>query len=198
VKCWPINLSGKYEMGPFIDRKELNKIKEDKKPIFICSCNDLFANDVPQDIIITILNKCGEFRSNEYLFQTKNPRRLSPYVAFWIPPNSTVGTTIESNRDYGLSEAPSPVERYGAMVRLPRIHDKMVSIEPIMDFDIETMVRWMRLIRPTYISIGADSKNKNLPEPSPEKIKALVDVLQTFTEVRIKDNLKRLMNVRKE
>ena len=69
----------------------------------------------------------------------------------------------------------------------------MVSIEPIMDFDLEVMVKWMQEIKPEFVSIGADSGNNHLPEPTPEKVKALIEALQEFTFVKIKDNLKRLL-----
>lgn len=48
-------------------------------------------------------------------------------------------------------------------------------------------------INPKFVSIGADSKKHNLPEPSKEKIEALIRELSLFTEVKIKDNLRRLM-----
>lgn len=188
TKCWPINLSNKYKGGLFIDEKELNRIKESNKVIFICSCNDLFADTVPREFIERIIRKCQEFPSNTYLFQTKNPIRLR---TFFFPINSILGTTIETNRSYNFSKAPDTHLRYESMVMLPRIHDTMVNIEPIMDFDLETMVRWMKLIGPNYISIGANSKKiVKLPEPSPEKVRKLVTELEKITEVRIKDNLK--------
>jgi hypothetical protein len=38
----------------------------------------------------------------------------------------------------------------------------------------------------------ADSGNNHLPEPSPEKIAALIEALRPFTKVYLKPNLKRL------
>ena len=67
-----------------------------------------------------------------------------------------------------------------------------LSIEPILDFDLDIFVQMLKEINPSYISIGADSKNHNLPEPSKEKIKELIDSCRCFTEVKIKDNLVRL------
>ena len=68
-----------------------------------------------------------------------------------------------------------------------------LSIEPIMDFDLEPFVQIIKNIKPKFVSIGADSKNHNLPEPSKEKIEVLIRELKKFTEVKIKDNLKRLL-----
>jgi len=68
----------------------------------------------------------------------------------------------------------------------------MVTIEPIMDFDLIELVTIIKNIKPEWVNIGADSKGHNLPEPSKEKINALIEELKKITEVKIKDNLKRL------
>jgi len=69
---------------------------------------------------------------------------------------------------------------------------KMVSIEPVMDFDLYTMVKWIQEIAPDFVSVGADSKGHHLPEPSPDKLNKLIEELSKFTEVKVKSNLKRL------
>lgn len=43
------------------------------------------------------------------------------------------------------------------------------------------------------VTIGADSKGSNLPEPSKEKIEALIKELRKFTQVKLKQNLNRLI-----
>ena len=48
-------------------------------------------------------------------------------------------------------------------------------------------------ITPYFVSIGADSSHNNLLEPPAWKIKKLKEELEKFTEVKIKDNLKRLL-----
>ena len=70
---------------------------------------------------------------------------------------------------------------------------KMVSIEPIMDFDLDIMVQWMNDIKPEFVSIGADSKGHNLPEPIPDKIRQLANELGHITHVKMKNNLRRLL-----
>jgi len=50
---------------------------------------------------------------------------------------------------------------------------KMVTIEPVIDFDIDVMLDWMKNIKPLMIWLGYDSRNNNLPEPSLEKFKEL-------------------------
>ena len=70
--------------------------------------------------------------------------------------------------------------------------EKMVSIEQIMDMNVFRVVNWMKRIKPKFVSIGADSQGHNLPEPSWEKVQELIKELEKFTEVSIKDNLRRL------
>ena len=71
--------------------------------------------------------------------------------------------------------------------------ERMVTIEPIIDFDLNIIVDWIKRIKPKWVNIGADSKGHKLPEPSKEKIEALIKELKKFTEVRIKPNLNRLI-----
>ena len=63
-----------------------------------------------------------------------------------------------------------------------------------MDFDPYVMEAWLRNLMLDFVSIGADSGNNHLPEPSGDKVKALIEVLKDITEVKIKGNLKRLLN----
>ena len=86
---------------------------------------------------------------------------------------------------------PFPVDRFEAMLNLDPEYDKIISIEPIMDFDLDVMIDWMRQIRPKSVSIGADSKGHNLPEPSAEKVQRLIAGLGAI-EVKLKSNLRRL------
>ena len=70
-----------------------------------------------------------------------------------------------------------------------------ITIEPIMDFDVPVIGQWLMEIRPEFINIGADSKRHGLPEPSADKIMALIDVLNAAgIEIREKHNLERLLS----
>ena len=67
----------------------------------------------------------------------------------------------------------------------------MVSVEPILDFDLVgtwNFVRCIRQTNPDFVYVGFDNYNNNLPEPEKLKVQALVDALRTFTEVRLKDS----------
>jgi hypothetical protein len=68
----------------------------------------------------------------------------------------------------------------------------MITVEPILDFDVMTFSEMILSCKPAQVNIGADSGNNHLPEPPPEKIAALIEALRPFTEVHLKKNLKRL------
>lgn len=162
--------------------------------VFVQSCGDLFGEWIPSSWIERILERLRDFPETLFLLQTKNPAR---FLEFDIPENCILGTTIETNRDYELTKAPPPLERFLAMKKF-RDRDTMVSIEPLMEFDLATMLVWMSIIRPSFISIGADSGNNNLPEPSPMKVTQLLWQLELCTGVRKKKNLSRLLDPKKE
>lgn len=169
--------------------KELNDDLGSGNFIFVGSSTDMFAQDIPDEWIYTILRKCCGHQQNKYLFQSKNPKKIKRFLDF-MPKDSILATTIETNRLGFNYNAPVVTERqyYIQQDKFP----VMITIEPIMDFDLDIMVNWIEDIEPFLVAIGADSKNHNLPEPSKEKIFALIEELQKFTEVKLKDNLSRL------
>ena len=172
-----------------LDEKVLNDNLGEGNYIFVGSSTDMWAEDVPIEWITKVLEKCKKYK-NKYLFQTKNPKRFWNFAA-GFPKNSILGTTIETNRQElikDISKAPS-VQHRQFYVGLEPV---MISIEPILDFDLDIMVNWMKDIEPKFISIGADSKRHKLQEPSKQKVETLIKELRKFTEVKLKDNLKRL------
>lgn len=176
------------------DDKELKTQFGAGKTIFVGSSCDAWAGNILDEWIDQMLEQCRLYPQNTYLFQSKNPLRFG----YWyndLPPKSILGTTLETCQtidDY--SKAPRPRVRYEAMLELLQgVHPLMVSIEPIMDFDLETFISWIEDIKPLFVSIGADSKGHNLPEPSAENLKALINKLQGITEIRQKNNLNRLL-----
>lgn len=180
---------GKLELDENWFKLDLT-IPEKDKVIFVQSCGDLFAEAVPDKWITRILDRIEEFPETTFLIQSKNPTR---FHNFSFPSNIILGTTIETNRNYPISKAPTPEERWQALKALPTTIAVMVSIEPVLDFDFVTLLAWMEDLKPTFISIGADSKGHNLIEPSPKKLQGFIDELGLITEVRRKKNLKRLL-----
>lgn len=70
---------------------------------------------------------------------------------------------------------------------------KFVTIEPVLDFDVDIIAEWIDRIRPEFLNLGADSKSRNLPEPTVDKIMRLVSKLAEYgIDLREKHNLLRL------
>jgi DNA repair photolyase len=177
----------------------LNKVRFDEKElktdlgtgnfIFAGSSCDMFSKNIPHDWILRTLDHCRKF-PNRYLFQSKNP---SGMIGFLYNLDVVVCTTIETNRWYPeiMADSPMPKLRAYDMSLLP--YKKYVTIEPIMDFDLDDLVRLIKACNPVQVNIGADSGNNGLPEPSYEKINALIEALSTFTAIAKKRNLGRIM-----
>lgn len=174
------------------DKKELRTDLGKGNFIFVGSSCDMFAWDIPIEWIEKTLAHC-KGTHNEFLFQSKNPHRFISFYGQY--PNATFGTTIESNRNYLSYPAPSIEDRYTGIHRVGKDDGEkaMVTIEPIMDFDLKPMIEMFEDIEPEWVNIGADSKGHNLPEPPAEKIRELIQELEKFTTVKIKKNLNRLL-----
>jgi DNA repair photolyase len=182
--------------GPLRLMQEELKIRYgESRTIFIDHCNDLFAEDVPAEWIIKVLDHCAAWPKNTYVYQTKNPGRFIEALP-WTLPTCMLGCTIETNRDIpdSISLAPRPIGRATEMMRLSGSRRLFVTIEPVMDFDVPVLGEWLMEIKPEFVNIGADSKGHNLPEPSADKITALIDVMNAAgIKIREKHNLQRLM-----
>jgi hypothetical protein len=179
-----------FKQNPIrLDGKEFKTNLGKDNFIFVGSSTDMWADDVPETWITKVLGYCSTF-DNKYLWQTKNPKRFNTFMGY-LPNKSILACTIETNKfGYEFGKAPSVGERFSVMsnIKLP----KMISIEPIIDLDVSEMVSWIKTIRPDFVSIGADSKNHHLPEPTQDKVEQLIESLNKITKVVIKDNLKRL------
>lgn len=160
--------------------------------IFVGSSCDMFADDVLHGWIRKTFNKCAEYQ-NKYLFQSKNPLRFVNFESMF-PKFTALCTTIETNRWYDdiMVNSPRPELRANNMglIKLP----KYVTIEPIMDFDLDELVELIKRCDPLQVNIGANTSKVILPEPSERNIHRLVGELEKFTKVKQKTNLKRLYN----
>jgi hypothetical protein len=188
-------INKRFPLGPLhLDEKDLNTNLGKGKMIFVGHTVDLFANDVPAEWIEKTVHQCCLYPENRYLFQSKNPARMKDF-SLNFPQNVLLATTIETNRtQYYESKAPSYDKRAIGLSELNKMgFETMVTIEPIFDFDLEELVNLVVLANPIWINIGADSKCHNLPEPSKEKVVALIESLQSKTRVELKRNLSRIL-----
>jgi hypothetical protein len=177
------------------DKKELKTDLGQGNFIFVGSSCDMFAENIPSDWIISTLEHCQDFK-NSYLFQTKNPAGIIPFIDN-LPIYSNHCVTLETNRYYPeiMGNSPSPRQRVVDLIELNEstINNCYLTIEPLMDFDLAEFIDMIELCEPRQVNIGADSWRNNLPEPSKEKVLELISELEKFTTIHNKSNLKRLL-----
>ncbi len=177
------------------DEKELKTDLGSGNFIFVGSSCDMWAKDIFDFWILRTLSHC-EKHDNKYLFQSKNPWRVLDYIdACVISDKSVVCTTMETNRWYPeiMAKCPPITDRVFAMHELSKVINTYITIEPIMDFDLDKFVIALKQCNPTQVNIGADSGNNHLPEPSKEKLLDLIAALKEFTVIDQKRNLNRLL-----
>jgi len=156
--------------------------------VMISSMGDPMGPWVPDRHIMAVFRVVARSPKAEFLCLTKNPCRFQ-HLPFAPIPNAILGATIETNRTLpeGMTLAPPPGWRARALMELSREWRRFVSIEPIMDFDLDVLVPWIQAIGPEFVYIGYDNHGYGLPEPPLDKTMELVLALGQFTEVRLKN-----------
>ena len=166
--------------------------------IFIGSSTDMFAEDIPSQWITRVLDYCklqhDVGNKNAFLLQSKNPQRFLEFVEHPIAKRCVFGTTIESNRFYPeiMCKAPQIEERVEAMEKMANLgFTTMVTAEPLLCFDLEQMLEYIKRCNPKKVNIGRNScRNIELPEPSKEEVKLLIEGLKGISKIEIKKNAK--------
>jgi len=187
----------KYSGKPRLVASELSVKFGTGNTIFTENLNDLWATNVPNELILAVLQHCRDWPDNTYLFQTKNPDRYHAFLN-QLPPKCMLGCTIESDGGIeGISLAPLPMARARAMNRLQGPFQTFVTCEPLISFSLRRLLIILAESKPNFVAIGADSKGHGLPEPTGYEVQALIDGLQRLgIEIRGKRNLDRLMKAR--
>jgi len=165
--------------------------------IFVCGSADVAF--CPPDFTRRIIERIAKHNVRapykNYYLQSKKPACFRPFLAD-LPKNVILLTTLETNRDAGyrkISKAPLPSVRYEQFKSLeyPR---KVVTIEPVLDFDPEELARMIWKAQPEFVNIGADSKGHGLKEPSKERLAAFISLLgDAKVPIRKKINLGRIL-----
>lgn len=167
------NCPGCYEFTPHTHPERLNqKLPKTKHMQFIFTCSSGDIAFCPTEYLKEIIARIQSEPYKTFLIQSKDPQTFNRAI---FPKNVILGTTLETNRDElceGTSKAPKPSQRYKdfAKVNHPL---KMMTIEPVMDFDLDVMIDWVENINPCMLWLGYDSGKNKLPEPELEKVKSL-------------------------
>jgi len=168
-----------YNFVPHTHPERLNKIPSAKQ-IFVAGNGDI--SFCPVEFIEQIINSIkGHKKKKTFYLQSKQPKCFNPFIDM-LPENVILLTTLETNRDKDyekISKAPKPSQRFEQFLNInyPR---KVVTIEPLLDFDLEIFLDMILQIDPEYVWIGLNTRPKQvqLPEPSKEKFDALYEKLQ--------------------
>ena len=175
-----------YTYTPHYHEHRLRKIPSAPN-VFVVGTGDISFCD--PDFVIRIFEAIEKHKpriEKTYFFQTKNPVWFNKYLR-WLKDNQDkviLITTLETNIiNREISKAPTVIKRFQAFCELdyPR---KVVTIEPVLEFDINEFSYWMSLLQDQgnleYVWFGFDSKNCGLNEPSERKAQAFVDGLKAL------------------
>ena len=191
--------SQNHQRSPVLAEYEFNRDLNEGKIIFVGSGIDVFAQDIPDEWIIRVLDHCAGFNDRRvgqkkivYLFQSKNPNRFLKFLDHRVFKHAIIGTTIETNRYYPeiMVNSPRIEERTDAMKNIAeKGFYTMITAEPLLAFDKTEFVEIIRQCNPRFINIGRESKRKVwVPEPTSTQVKELVAELREITKVIIKSN----------
>lgn len=169
-----------YDYKPHCHEERLKKIPS-FPIIFVAGNSDIsFCPPAFTRKIIDAIKQHKPQMEKTYYFQSKRPEYFEQFLPLF-PENVILLTTLETNRNAGykaISKAPPPSVRYQQFKKLkhPR---KVVTVEPVLDFDEDVFPQWIADLEPEYVWLGFNSRPESvqLPEPSTKKLKKLVKVL---------------------
>jgi len=192
MQKYPLNKA--WEKEAHLVESELKTNLGNGNKIFVGSSTDMWGEWIPDEWITKVLNYCNQF-DNEYLFQSKDPRK---FLNVKNSPNFTFCVTQETNILAHYDNWPYVQICRNRLDILKEVKAQgkriAVTIEPIMNFDNNFAEQLIEL-SPEWIAIGANTSTVKLPEPSSNKIVALIEKLTPYIKLHLKDNLKRLLNV---
>jgi protein gp37/ParB-like chromosome segregation protein Spo0J len=174
----------RFEPTPRFDRltapfnTKVPKEREDEpgiRNVFVCSMADLFGEWVPKDWIDKVLDAVRNATQFNFIFLTKNPKRLSEFT---FPDNAWVGATVDEQ-----FRADSTVEAMQSV----KAKVRFLSCEPLME-----AVSFKGLGGIDWLIIGAQTAQGQCPEYQPpwEHVQTLVDqATQAGVKIYIKKNL---------
>ncbi len=181
-----------YEPHEHPERVDPKKVPN-AETVFIAGNADIsFANPTYVAQILEVVREhSASHPTVSYYLQSKRPEFFAQFVD-QLPPAVLLVTTLETNRDEGydaISKAPLPTERHRQFRGLHYAR-KVITVEPVVEFDLEEFVEMIVEVEPEYVWVGFNSRPKavSLPEPSEEKVATFIKQLQERgIEVRGKD-----------
>ena len=180
-----------YDFKPHFHEERLNinfnlKKYETKGDQFIWVASSSDICFIKFEWMDKILKRVKKFPNRTFFFQTKNP---IIFKWFRFPSNCLLGITLESDwyiKYNEISKAPSLLKRFIDFSDVKCNNKKVVTIEPILSFDLSNFIYVIKHINPERVYIGYDTKNCGLPEPPLSKTLELIEELKKFTKVKLK------------
>lgn len=211
VKFFPPHIRKWFESEkPELNEKFFNENFKNGENVFICSCTDMFNDSIPTDMIKRVIDYASNFPSVNFYIQSKNVERMYNFIEKYnhaIGNNIIFGCTLEtySISTNNVSGGDTPLNRVTYMSMISKIRKtKYITIEPILDFHYaNTFIDCIKMVNPSWVWVGSDSKyfkskdglENPMLEPSEDKILELIGgLLEAHIEVKIKDNLYRLVS----
>ena len=183
AKCQMHNCTHCYNYVPHTHEDRLCKIPSEET-VFIYGNSDIsFCDPVFIKKIINAI-KVHNIRCpyKTCFFQSKKPKYFELFLEDF-PENVILLTTLETNRDEDyreIAKAPLPSDRCQQLLNL-NYPQKVLTIEPVLDFDLEIFSQWILDLNPEYVWIGYNSRPKqiNLPEPSKDKLVEVIKIIHS-------------------
>lgn len=201
--CFMIVMRLRFGQDPTLrlDEKELEVSLGSGNFIFVGSSTDEFAENIPSEWIIKVLDHLYEYPDNTYQLQSKNPARFLEFLnhPLFSDPNRVIFcTTLESDIDRPeISKAPTMDARVTAMRNLSALGFRtMVTVEPIMAFSSpQNFAALIASCNPMQVNIGVNtSRGVKLPEPTQTEFEALMFELKKLNiNVHLKRNIDRMI-----
>ncbi|MBL7077756.1 MAG: DUF5131 family protein [Kiritimatiellae bacterium] len=139
--------------------------------IFTCDMGDI--SFCPDEHLERIVKRIRQESDRTFLIQSKAPATFMR-VKKW-PRNVILGTTIETNRDdlcADVSTAPPPSKRFKDLLAVDH-PVKMITLEPLMSFDVDILASWVEKIHPRMVWLGYQNHGDDLPAPPLERVREL-------------------------
>jgi DNA repair photolyase len=165
--------TGNHELYDSVLSKKFKK----GKFVFQSDCIDIFHPDIPSWMVRRVLEWIGQ-NDATFLILTKNPKGFLDYV-YDLPDNIAIGITCESNRTYSLKPLMSQFERLRVFKEISyndkmKYYPRLISVEPIMRFDMITFFNHISFCKPDCVAVGYDSNYSKLNEPFKAKTLQLI------------------------
>ena len=183
--CWAESLTKRFKRSwepHFRPHYLKDKMPDDGSWIFVGSMGDTFCKGMKTEWILKLLDFIKENKANNvYLLMTKNPERFLEFLPRLeeIKDKVILGTTLETTGATPWSSAPPTNKRAQALELMKVMGFKtFLSLEPLADFDLERMVRWIDEINPEAIEIGLENYTNFTTPPHEHKIIELLFMLE--------------------